>query len=197
VPHALVPTLSFALGVSEAEGRDIRSMLLDVQVQIDARRRSYDARAHDRLFELFGPVEQWGRSLRTLLWTRTTVVVGPFRHHGGIDLPVTCTYDLEVAAASYFASLEGGEVPVELLFSGTMFYRTPNGLQTALVSWSSEAVHRLPLAVWRQAMDQHFSGAAWLRLSRETLDRLHAYKSAGALPTWEAAFDSLLERAEG
>ena len=38
-----------------------------------------------------------------------------------IDLPVACTYDFEVAAAKYFHSLDGGEIPIVLLFSGTVF----------------------------------------------------------------------------
>ena len=76
VEHAAVPTLRFALRIASAE--PVRSVLLDVQVQIAARRRGYDAAAHDRLFELFGPVADWGTTLRTLLWTRTTLVVPAF-----------------------------------------------------------------------------------------------------------------------
>ena len=52
VEHAAVPTLRFDLRVTAPV--PVRSVLLDVQVQIAARRRGYDADAHDRLFELFG-----------------------------------------------------------------------------------------------------------------------------------------------
>ena len=76
VEHAAVPTLRFALEISSVV--PVRSVLLDVQLQIAARRRGYDAAANDRLFELFGPVADWGTSLRTLLWTRTTLVVPAF-----------------------------------------------------------------------------------------------------------------------
>ena len=31
--------------------------------------------------------------------------------------------------------------------------------------------------VWREAMDRHFPGTAWLRLRRDTFDRLHAVKA--------------------
>src|SRR3954467_12101773 len=76
--HAAVPTLRFALRIESMDGHAIRSIVLDTQIQIAARRRPYDARARDRLFELFGPEEAWGTTLRTLYWTRATLVVPPF-----------------------------------------------------------------------------------------------------------------------
>jgi hypothetical protein len=44
-------------------------------------------------------------------------------------------------------------------------------------------------------MDRHFPGAAWLRLGRESFERLHAYRARQALLTWEDAVDSLLRAA--
>jgi uncharacterized protein DUF6084 len=193
VEHAAVPMVRFPIGVRSAPGEDIRSVVLDVQVQIAARRRPYDDAAHERLFELFGPVSAWGSTLRTLLWARTTVVVPPFTGERVVDVDVTCTYDLEVAASRYFSALEDGEVPLEFLFSGSVFFTAAGGmLQTARVPWDSEAEYRLPVRVWREAIDQHFPGAAWLRLDRDAFERLSAYKSRHALPTWEAALDALL-----
>jgi hypothetical protein len=193
VEHAAVPTVRFALCVRAAPEAEIRSVLLDVQVQIAARRRPYDEHARERLFELFGPQAAWGDTLRTLLWTRTTVVVPPFTGERVVDVDVVCTYDLEVAASRYFAALEDGEVPLELLFSGSVFYAGEGGgLQTARIAWDREAEYRLPVRVWREAIDGHFPGAAWLRLDRDAFDRLSAYKSRRALPTWEAAVDALL-----
>ena len=192
--HTAVPTLRFTLRVDSFGGEPIRSVLLDTQVQIAARRRRHDEAAHDRLFELFGAPEDWGTTLRTLLWTRTTLVVPPFTGSTVIDLPVTCTYDLEVVASRYFDALGDGEVPLEFLFSGSVFYADPDGrLQTARLSWESEAEYRLPVAVWKETMDAHFRGTAWLRLRKDSFDRLAAYKSRHALATWEDAVDALLE----
>jgi len=193
VEHAAAPTLRFALRVSAGPDDAIRSVLLDTQVQIAARRRAYDESARDRLFELFGAPAGWGTTLRTLLWTRTTVVVPPFTGERVVDVDVPCTYDLEVTASRYFAALDDGEVPLELLFSGSVFYAERDGrLQTARIPWDREAEYRLPVRVWREAMDQHFPGAAWLRLDRDAYDRLSAFKSRRALPTWEAALAALL-----
>jgi hypothetical protein len=190
VEHAGVPTLSFSLRVERVGGGAVRSVLLDTQIQIAARRRPYDDTTHDRLFELFGPPANWGTSLRTLPWTRTTVVVPPFTGSTVVELPVACSYDLEVAASRYFDALDGGEVPLEFLFSGTVFYGDP--LQAARISWESEAGYRLPVALWKETMDSYFRGTAWVRLRKDSFDRLSAFKARNALATWDDALDSLL-----
>jgi hypothetical protein len=196
--YAASPTLCFTLGIESLGGHDIRSILLDVQVQIAARRRAYDPASHQRLFDLFGPTEAWGTTLRTLLWTRLTVVVPPFAQRASVALHVPCSYDLEVTASRYFSALEEGVVPLEFLFSGTVFHTEADGrLQTARISWEQEAGYRLPVAVWRETMDQHFPGAAWMRVRRESFDGLAAYRSRNALATWDDALDALLAEAEG
>jgi hypothetical protein len=190
VEHAAVPTLRFSLGVTSEI--HVRSVLLDVQIQIAARRRGYDAGAHDRLFELFGPTADWGTTLRTLLWTRTTLVVPPFEGSTVVDLDVPCSYDLEVTASRYLDALTDGEVPLEFLFSGSVFYSGADGaLQTTRLSWQSEAEYPLPVEVWKETMERYFRGTAWVRLSKESFDRLSAYKSRNALATWDDALEAL------
>ena len=192
--HAAVPTLRFALRVGAPGGQPVRSVLLDTQIQIAARRRPYGPDAHARLFELFGPARDWGTTLRTLPWVRLTTVVPAFTGETGVHLPVVCSYDLEVTASRYFAALGDGEVPLEFLFSGTVFYGAP--MQAARISWESEAEYRMPVALWREVMDRHFPGTAWLRLGRERFDRLARYKSERALATWDDLVDELLEGRE-
>jgi hypothetical protein len=188
-----VPTLRFPLEIEAERDRPIRSILLDVQIQLAARRRGYGAEETDRLLELFGAPERWSTTLRTLLWTRTTLVVPPFTGSTVVDLDVLCTYDLDVTAARYFAALEDGDVPLELLFSGTVFFAGAAGaLQVARIPWDHEVQTLLPIAVWREAMDRHFPGAAWLRLGRSAFDRLYAYKAKHAFESWDAAIETLL-----
>jgi hypothetical protein len=195
--HAAVPTLLFRVGVETFGDEPIRALQLDTQIQIAARRRPYDEGAQERLLELFGTPDRWGSTLRTLPWTRVTVVVPPFTGSTVVDMPVTCTYDLEVTAAKYLQALDHGDVPLEFLFSGAVFYLNEAGmLQTARIAWDREAEYALPVRVWRQAMDRHFPGSAWLRLDKESFDRLYAYKARHALPTWEATVDSLLGERE-
>jgi Family of unknown function (DUF6084) len=195
--HAAVPTIAFSLAITELGGRQIRSVLLDVQIQIAARQRGYPPETQERLLELFGTPERWSSTLRTLLWTRTTVVVPPFTGTTVMEVPVPCTYDLEVTAARYLAALDrdDGEVPLELLPSGTVFFTTETGaLQATRIAWDHELDYRMPVAVWRQAMERHFRDSAWLRCSREQFNRLWAYRSRHTLQSWDATLDALLEK---
>ena len=41
-------------------------------------------------------------------------------------------------------------------------------------------------------MDRYFPDSAWIRLRRESLDRLKAFKARGGHVTWEDAIDALL-----
>lgn len=192
--YAAVPTIEFTLALEADDDRPIRSVLLDVQIQIAARQRGYDDADQEGLIELFGAPDRWGSTLRTLLWTRTTVIVPPFEGSTTVALPVTCTYDLEVTAGRYFAALSDGEVPLEFLFSGSVFFAGAEGmLQTARIALDHDVGYRLPVQVWREAIDRHFPQSAWLRLGREHFDRLRAYRGRHALPSWDAAIDALLE----
>jgi hypothetical protein len=194
--HAAVPTLRFALAVRSEGGEEVRSVALNVQVRVAATRRPYDVAAQARLAEIFGRPEQWDRSLRSLHWTNLTLNVGPFTGETEVELPVTCTYDFEVAIAKYLSALEDGDVPLEFLFSGTVFYPGPDGrLQVTRIGWDAEAEFRLPASTWRAMMDRHFPGTAWLRLGRESFDRLYAFRASRALTTWEETVDALLEAA--
>ena len=105
-----------------------------------------------------------------------------------------CTYDFDVAASKYLDAVGDGEIPIELLFSGTLFYAGREGqLQTAMIPWDREAHFRMPAAVWHEAIERAFPGTAWIRLDRDVFERLHAYRGARSLPTWDATVERLLD----
>ena len=112
-----------------------------------------------------------------------------------VDLPIECTYDFEVAAAKYLHAVDDGEIPILLLFTGTVFTKGQSGFAVEPVAWDLEAPFRLPVAVWRDTMDLYFPNSGWIRVSRDTLDALQRYKSGRALPTWDQAFEHLLKQA--
>lgn len=198
VRHAAAPTLGFDLRVERPDGGSIRSVALSAQIRIAATQRSYADAERERLVELFGRPEQWSSTVRSLLWTHASAQVPPFTGSTVVELIVPVTYDFEVAGARYLHALEEGEVPLELLFSGTIFYSEPSGrLQVASIAWDREADYRMPVSVWRETMDVYFPDSAWLRLRRDAFDRLAAYKAERALPTWEAAVEALVEEARG
>jgi len=108
-------------------------------------------------------------------------------------IPIDRCYDLNIASAKYLYALEGGEVPLLFLFSGSVFFTTPAGrLQTERVSWNAECVHRMPVRTWRNLMEQHYPNSGWLTLEREVFERLCAYKRRQGLATWEQAITQLL-----
>lgn len=194
---AAVPSLSFKLRIENLESEPIRSVALNTQVRIAARRRHYEAAEQDRLRELFGEPSGWGSTLQSLLWTHNVLQVPRFSGSTVVDMPVTCTYDLEVVASKYFYALEGGEVPLEFLFSGTVFYAAEGGLlQTARISWEKEAEYRMPVRLWKEMMDHYFPNSAYVRLRKDAFDELYDYKVRNGLPTWEAAVESLLRASE-
>jgi hypothetical protein len=190
--YAAAPTLLFRLRISETGGTPIHTIALRCQLRIEPGRRRYSAVEAERLHDLFGDVSRWADTLKPVQFAMVSTMVPGFTGSIEVDLSVPCTYDLNVSAARYLAGLEEGGAPLLMLFSGTVFARTDNGFRVEPVPWSAECSYRLPTEVWQEMMDQYFPNAGWLRLNRDTLDALARYKSAQALPTWEAAIESLL-----
>jgi hypothetical protein len=194
---AAVPSLLFKLRIENGEEEPIRSVALNTQIRIAATQRHYDSVEQERLLELFGEPGRWKDTMRSLLWTHTVLQVPPFSGSTVVDMPVPCTYDLEVVAAKYFYALEDGEVPLEFLFSGTVFYAGEGGrLQVARISWEKEAEFRLPVRLWKEMMEHYFPNSAWIRLRKDAFDRLYDYKARRGFPTWEAAVEALLHASE-
>jgi hypothetical protein len=170
---------------------------LQCQIQIEAARRRYTAAEQDGLQDLFGTPQRWGDTLRTMLWTHTTIVVPPFDGECAIDLPVPCSYDLNVAVTKYFYALEEGEIPLMLQFSGTVFYRNADdALQVAPIPWHKEAPFRLPVSLWRDMMERYYPNGVWLCLQRDVFDRLARYKSQCGFASCEQAVAGLLDGIE-
>ncbi|MGE5134591.1 MAG: DUF6084 family protein [Gemmatimonadota bacterium] len=193
--YAVVPTFSLRLRISETTGQQVAAIALRCQLRIEPARRRYSAAEAERLHDLFGDPSRWADTLKPLQFTTVSVMVPAFTGSTEIDLPITASYDLEVAATRYFAGLEEGGIPLLLLFSGTVFTTVDGRLQVQQVPWSKEALFRLPVSVWREAIDAHFPNSAWIRMSRDTLDELQRFKTRHALPTWEAAVSALLAQA--
>jgi hypothetical protein len=194
VANAAAPMLAFKLRLTCIDPEQtIHTVALRCQILLEVTRRKYTPEDQDRLLDLFGEPERWAQTLRNLLWTHANLVVPTFTGTTLIDLPVPCTFDFNVAATKYFDGLADGEVPICLQFSGTVFYaNAEGGLQVAPISWDKEARFRLPLEIWRDMMEYYYPNSAWLRLQKDTFDRLHQYKIRHGILTWEEAIESLL-----
>lgn len=196
VSHAVSPQLAFKLRIENAGAELIQTVALRCQILIEVARRPYTPQDQERLRDLFGEPKRWSETLRSLLWTHTSLVVPPFTGATDADLPAPCSFDFNVAAVKYFEGLDAGEIPLCLQFSGTVFYQNGGLLQVAPIPWDREARFRLPLKVWREMMDHYYPNTAWLGLRRDVFDRLYQFKVRHGIPTWEATVEQALDEAE-
>jgi len=195
VRYAATPTLSFALHITESTGARVHAIALRCQIRIEPHRRRYSADEARRLNDLFGDTSRWAETVKPIQLATVSTMVPGFTSLTEVELPVPCTYDLEVASARYLQGLDDGTIPLLLLFSGTVFIANGESFSVELIPWSCEASYRMPVAVWQDVVNEHFPGSAWLRCGRETLDALSVFKAEHALPTWDATLSALLAAA--
>jgi hypothetical protein len=190
--YAAVPTLTLQLRITESTGARVEAIALRCQIRIEPHLRRYSAAEAEHLHDLFGDTDRWAETLKPLQFATVSTMVPGFT--GGIttDLPLPCSYDMEIASTRYFSGLDDGVIPLLLLFSGTVFGSHDGRLQVQQVPWSSETSYPLPVTVWRETVDTHFPNSGWLRVHRDTLDALQRYKSRNALPTWDSTLAALL-----
>jgi hypothetical protein len=194
IPFAVAPTLAFKLRIENAIADEmIHTVALRCQIQIDVTRRRYTEVEQSRMRDLFGEPDRWSQTLRSMLWTHASVVVPSFHGSTITDIPVPCTFDFNVAATKYFEGLTDGEIPLHLMFSGSIFYADADEvLQVVPISWEQEARFKLPVKVWRDMMDSYYSNSVWLSLRRDVFERLYQYKTQHGIPTWEQALEKVL-----
>jgi hypothetical protein len=196
--YAVVPSMTLTLRISETTGQRIETIALRCQIRIEPAKRRYSHVEEERLNDLFGDTSRWADTLKPMQFITVTAMVPGFTGSTEIELPIPFSYDLELGSARYFNSLESGEIPLLLLFSGTVFSVTDGRMSVQLVPWSKEAPCRIPVSVWREAIDVHFPNAAWLKMSTQTFDELQRFKNRRAIPTWDATLRTLLaEASEG
>ena len=171
VPHAAAPLIALKLRITNFPATEtIHAITLRCQVQIEPAKRRYAPNEQEKLLDLFGTPERWSRTVKPLLWMNTSVAVPRFTGERLVDLELPCTFDFNVAATKYFHALDAGDIPVSVMFSGTLFYEAPDGaLQISQVPWDRESSYRLPVSVWKEMMEMHHPNSAWLCLRRDVL----------------------------
>jgi hypothetical protein len=199
VACAAAPTLAFKLRVTNAAPNEaIHSIALRCQIQLEVARRRYTPEEQERMLDLFGTPNRWSQTLRTMHWTNAYMVIPAFQGATTTsELQVPCTFDFNVATTKYFDGLADGEIPLLMLFSGTVFFAPPEGgLQVAPISWEKDAHFKLPVKVWREMMDIYYPNCVWLNLRRDVFERLYRYKMERGIPSWEQALEEVLPAEE-
>lgn len=192
---AASPHLRVRLRVEESTGQVVHALALRCQLMIEPQRRSYDESETGGVADVFGRRDRWAQTLKPFLWTHASTVTPGFTGSLEFDLPVACSYDLELVSGKFFAALTDGEVPVRLLFSGTTFSRGSSGFTVEQIPWDLEATYKLPVAVWREVMDHFYPATGWVRLDRDLIAELLRFKAERALTTWDEVATTLLATA--
>lgn len=194
-PYAVSPMLTARIAVAVPDNEPVQAIALRCQVRIEPARRGYSDEEAIGLTDLFGPRERWATTQRTFLWQHCAAMVPAFTGATEIALPLECTYDFEVGAAKYLHALRDGAVPLQFLFSGTVFRAGQRGFSVQQVSWECEDRYDMPVAAWRDLIRQHYPNTGWVRLSHDTVTALAAFKSARGLLSIEDAVNALLDAA--
>jgi hypothetical protein len=191
-PYTVTPVLTARIVVATGGDEPVHAIALRCQVRIEPLRRSYSDAEATGLIDLFGPRERWVTTQRTFLWQHCTAMVPGFAGNTTVALPLDCTYDFEVAAAKYLHALRDGTLPLQFLFSGTIFLKSERGFSVQQVPWDCEYRYDMPVTVWRELIAAHYPNAGWVRLSHETIAALAGYKYEHGMLDLEDAVTSLL-----
>ncbi|MGV0643421.1 DUF6084 family protein [Mycolicibacterium sp. XJ879] len=190
--YAVTPILMARIGIASGSEEPVHAIALKCQVRIEPSRRAYTDDEAAGLTDLFGPRERWAATQHSFLWQHAVAMVPGFTGTTQIQMPLECTYDFEVAAAKYLHALREGAIPLQFLFSGTVFAAGARGFTVQQVPWDRDERYDMPATVWRNLIRQHFPNTDWLRLDRDTIDALIAYRNARGLLGFDDAIMSLL-----
>lgn len=193
-PYAVTPVLTARVDVAAVGDDSVHAIALRCQVRIDPTRRRYSAAEAEGLVDLFGPRESWADTQHTFLWQHAAAMVPGFTGATQVELPLECTYDFDVAAAKYMHALRDGAIPLQFLFSGTLFARGTTGFSVQQIPWDREDRFDLPVNVWHQLVRQHFPETGWLRLKHDTIEALAAFRSTRGMLSLDEAVSALLAR---
>jgi len=191
-PYAVTPVLTARVGVAAVGDEPVHAIAMRCQVRIEPMRRPYSDEEAAGLLDLFGPRQRWSTTQRTFLWQHSTAMVPGFTGGTQVNLPLECTYDFEVTGAKYMHALRDGTIPLQFLFSGTVFVQGERGFSVQQVPWDREDRYDLPVAVWRDLIAAHYPNTGWVRLRRDTIDALASYKSGHGMIGFDDAITSLL-----
>ena len=172
--------------MTETSGREVFTIALTAQINLDPARRSYDADTRPRSSTCSASPSA-GRA------THHSILVGP-RDHPRAQLHRHATSPSDAAATTSSwrrpvpLSLPDGEAPLSFHFTGSVLHRGDDARCRSgkLIPWTCSAQWRMPVATWREMMARHYPGGAWVRLRTDTLDALRQRTASHGLPSYDA-----------
>jgi hypothetical protein len=191
-PYSVSPLLTARIAVAATGEDPVHAIALRCQVRIEPLRRPYSDDEAAGLTDMFGPRARWANTQRTFLWQHTAAMVQGFTGSTQVALPLECTYDFEVTGSKYLHALRDGTVPLQFLFSGTIFVKGERGFAVQQVPWDREDQYDMPVSVWNDLVHQHYPNSGWVRLGHDTVTALTQYKSERGMLDVDEAVTSLL-----
>jgi hypothetical protein len=191
-PYSVSPQLTARIAVAATGEDPVHAIALRCQVRIEPLRRPYSDDEAAGLTDMFGPRARWANTQRTFLWQHTAAMVQGFTGSTQVALPLECTYDFEVTGSKYLHALRDGTVPLQFLFSGTIFVKGERGFAVQQVPWDREDSYDMPVSVWNDLVHQHYPNSGWVRLGHDTVTALTQYKSERGMLDVDEAVTSLL-----
>ena len=195
VPDAVAPTLSFALGVTETSGREVFTIALTAQINIDPARRSYDAETTAALVELFGAPERWAATTKSFVWSQVEHARAEL--HGRDDLHAAHAVHLRPRARGGQVPLQrarrrgAAELPLHRLGAAPRRRRAGAGRAHPVDVLGGLAHARRDVA---GDDGHHYPNGGWVRLHADTRRRARGVARPGrGLPSYDACVAELLE----
>ena len=108
-------------GSRRRPAQTIHAIALRCQVRIEPQRRRYDEAEQAGLLGLFGERDRWVDTLRPFLWMQCNTTVQGFTGTTEVDLRCPAPTTSRSIGSRYLHALGAGDVPLTLLFSGTVF----------------------------------------------------------------------------
>ena len=158
------PTLRFKLGVSEPTEREIFTIALTAQINVEPARRTHDAATRERLVDLFGEPERWPATTHAFVWTHATHARAEL--HGRGDVHAARARDVRPRGRGRALLLRACPT-ARLRWRSTSAGRSSCVARTAAsrscpCRGRARTTWRMPIATWREMMQRHYPGRSWV-----------------------------------
>lgn len=139
--------LTFAI-TNEIADEDVHGGALECGLRLEPALRSYSPEEEVRLVDVFGPQSGWREALRPRPWAHVSVDLPAFRSTATLEVLVPCSPGDGDATARYVESLDGGDIPIRVLYRGRVLFGLEEAPSMRPIPHSTETAFRLPLAVF-------------------------------------------------
>ena len=177
--YAATPTILLHLRITETTGTPVHALALRCQIRIEPIRRRYNDEEAEGLADLFGDRSRWGETLKPLQLAFVTQMVPGLHRLDRRRPPPAVQLRLRRRRAQVPVRGARRRRAAVAAVQRDDLHRRPGHRSVTPVAWQKETTYSLPVAVWRDAMDQHFPGAAWLQAAAGDLRQALPLPGAG------------------